>query len=71
MTTSEPDLRYVDHDGRRISWLDTAHVFWNGWLYEGEIKMLRDVGTQVEAEQLLREMQRRIDQRIEAWDMYE
>lgn len=68
---AEIDLRYVDREGNRVSWLSTAHAFWNGWLYPEELKVLRQTETEETAEECVKEMQRRIGQRIEQWRTYQ
>jgi hypothetical protein len=65
------DLRYIDRNGNRVSWLSTAHAYWNGWLYPNELAQLRASNSEEAAERLVREAQQKIEQRLETWRIYQ
>jgi hypothetical protein len=65
------DLRYVDRKGNRVSWLTTAHDYFNTWLYPAEIEALHGAATEEEAERLVRDADTKAKQRLETWRYYQ
>lgn len=65
----DQDLRYVNKNRERVSWLETARAYWNGWLYKKELDELHSATSEEEAERLVREANVKIRDRLELWRM--